>query len=579
MELSQPGPEEKPNHRRSLFHLAALCLLLAANPPVLAATADCPDWKPPQAKQEITSLSQKVQRWDNAYYLEHRSVVEDAVYDKARTTLAHWNRCFPDLARNPKPPDRQSTGTVSHPIPQAGLQKLRDSEAVARWLDHHKDTWLQPKVDGVAVTLVYRHGKLHKMISRGNGRRGQDWTRHARRIPAIHKTIPDKRAQLVLQGEIYWRLQNHIQAEGGDKARGRASGAMASDTLSAEQAESLALFVWDWPNGPETLPRRLRALETLGYDTTAYTHRVNTLKEARRWRRHFYRQPQPFATDGIVLKQSRRPAAEKWQPEPPHWTAAWKHPAATALATVTGVEFPVGRTGKIVPVVKVEPTLLDDRKIRRVSSGSFQRWQSLDIRPGDRLRLALAGQTIPHIRDVILPAAERVQLPVPDPADYGPLSCWHPAPGCVAQFLARAEWLGDKLGFRGMGEARWRSLYEAGLLPNLLAWTSLTRGELMAVPGIGEKRADKLLGNFRQARERDFRSWMTALGMPSASLLPEEVWRNATFSGFAKHGELHWQQLSGIGPGRAAKIGGFLQHEKVLALQERLQALGIEGFQ
>lgn len=577
MELSKPESRQGTRQRR-LFLLAALCLLLAITFPATAATPGCPDWKPPRAKQEITRLSEKIQHWDSAYYREHRSLVEDAVYDKARKTLSHWNRCFPHQAQNPKPPGQPSNRTIPHPIPQTGLQKLRNPDQVTQWLKHHRDTWLQPKIDGVAVTLIYRHGQLHKMISRGNGQRGQDWTRHARRIPAIHKTIPDKRQQLVLQGEIYWRLQNHIQAEGGNNARGRASGAMASNTLTDEQAQSLALFVWDWPNGPEPMPERRRALKALGYDTTAYTHRVNTLKEAHHWRQHFYRQPQPFATDGIVLKQASRPAAENWQPEPPHWAAAWKHPAATALATVVGVEFPVGRTGKIVPVVKVGPTLLDDREIRRVSSGSFQRWQSLDLRPGDQLRLKLAGQTIPQIADVVLPAVERVELPVPDPDDYGPLTCWHPEPGCVEQFLARAEWMGDKLGFRGMGEARWRSLYEAGLLPDLLAWASLTREELMAVPGIGQKRADKLLANFRRAQERDFRSWATALGIPSISLLPEEIWRDATYAAFAGYSETEWRQMPGIGSTRAQELVSFLRHQDVLAQRKQLRALGVSGF-
>lgn len=554
-------------------------LLFLVAPLSQALQPGCPDWNEARAVKEIEHLHGKIKRWDNAWYLEYEALVDDAVYDQAQVTLALWNRCFPHLARQAKPPQRPSSQTIPHPVVQTGLQKLRNADEVELWLERHEDTWLQPKVDGVAVTLVYRRGRLAQMISRGDGEHGQDWTRHAHRIPAIHREIPDKREQLVLQGEVYWQLENHIQADGGHNARGRASGAMASKKLSREQAQSLAIFVWDWPNGPHTLPERLQALKDLGYDTTGYTNRVNTLSDARRWREHFYRSPQPFATDGIVLKQGSRPPAEKWLPEPPEWAAAWKHPAATALAEVVNVEFPVGRTGKIVPVVEVEPTLLDDREIRRVSSGSFERWQSLDIRPGDQLRLALAGQTIPQIRDVVLHAVERVQLPAPDPNNYGPLSCWHPEPGCTDQFLARAEWLGNKLGFRGMGEARWRSLKEAGLLPDLLAWTSLTQSHLVALPGIGRKRAEKLQANFRQALERDFRSWMYALGMPSASLLPEEIWHDATFSMFAARSEAEWRELPGIGAQRARELTSFLQNEEVVVLSEKLRVLGVEGFQ
>ncbi len=578
MELSQSRPTQGAPRPGGLIQLAALFTFLAANLLAAATASDCPNWKGSQASEEIASLSRKIQQWDNAYYREHRSLVSDPVYDKARTTLKHWNRCFPDRARIPTPPAEQSNYTIAHPVPQAGLQKLGTPEAVTRWLNQHSDTWLQPKVDGVAVTLIYHRGKLHQMISRGDGQRGQDWTHHARRIRAIHQQIPDQRHQLVLQGEVYWRQQNHIQAEGGDNARGRASGAMASNALTDEQASSLALFVWDWPRGPEKFSERLHALKALGYDSTAYSHRVSTFEEARHWRQHFYRQPQPFATDGIVLKQGRRPSAESWKAEPPHWAAAWKHPAITAMATVVDVEFPVGRTGKIVPVVKLEPTLLDDREIRRVSSGAFGRWQSLDIRPGDQLRIKLAGQTIPHIVDVVLPAVERVALPVPDPDDYGPDTCWRPEPGCEEQFLARVEWMGEKLALRGMGEARWRALFEAGLLPDLLAWTALTRAELMAVPGIGEKRAEKLFASFRQAQEQGFKRWMYALGMPSINLLPEESWHGATYATFSAREEGSWEALAGIGAVRAKELSAFLGDEEVLVLRRRLRTLEVAGF-
>ncbi|WP_082817467.1 NAD-dependent DNA ligase LigB [Microbulbifer thermotolerans] len=543
-----------------------------------ALAIECPDWTASRAEREINRLADQINQWDQAYYLEHQSLVGDAVYDRAQAVLAAWNRCFPEQSRALEPPPRQAGSLLVHPVAHTGLRKLRDADAVERWLQRDGDIWLQPKIDGVAVTLVYRRGLLHQMISRGDGRSGQDWTRHARRIPAIQLEVPDQREELVLQGEIYWRVENHVQAEGGGKARGLASGAMASRVLSLSQAQSLALFVWDWPNGPATMPERLRALRALGYDVSDYTHRVRSLDEVRRWRRHYYESPQPFATDGVVLRQSERPAGDSWQPQPPEWAVAWKHPAATALASVVGVQFPVGRTGKIVPVVEVAPTLLDDREIRRVSAGSFERWQSLDIRPGDQLRLTLAGQTIPQIRDVVLPALERTALPVPDPDAYGPLTCWQPEPGCEDQFLARLLWLGKSLKFRGMGEARWRSLQETGLLTDLLAWTSLSEKQLVAVPGVGPKRARQLLDNFNRALAQDFRSWMLALGMPSIHLLPEAAWRQGSFSIFSKRGEKDWRQFPGIGPQRAGELVSFLRHEEVQLLGVKLQSLGVAGF-
>ncbi|QIL91330.1 NAD-dependent DNA ligase LigB [Microbulbifer sp. SH-1] len=554
----------------ALLWAATFSLCSAAEPPA------CPEWSPARAQKEIAQLGTQIETWDHAFYVEHRSLVDDAVYDQARSRLANWNMCFPMVAHNAsQSPVRYP---LSHPIAQTGLDKLRDVAEVRRWLALREDVWIQPKVDGVAVTLVYRRGKLAQMISRGNGERGQDWTHHALVIPAIHNSIPDRREELVLQGELYWQLDGHIQAESHFNARGRAAGAMASNNLSEKQRLSLAVFVWDWPRGPASMPERLSALKTLGYDTSPYTHPVGSVEDAQKWRELWYRQPQPFATDGIVLRRGDRPEGNSWQAQPPTWAAAWKHPAISALAEVTGVEFPVGRTGKIVPVVTLAPTQLGDREIRRVSSGSFQRWLELDVRPGDQLRIGLAGQTIPQIRDVILRATERAPLRIPDPHQYHMLSCWRPTVGCEQQFLARVHWLGEQLEFRGMGEARWLSLLEGGLLPDLLAWSELSSRQLTRVPGIGDKRAEKITDSFQRARELSFYHWMRALGMPAASSFDEHFWRRETFASLVDRDPEEWQNFPGIGASRSQEIVAFLQHPEVEQLQRKLSGMGISGF-
>ncbi|WOX04519.1 NAD-dependent DNA ligase LigB [Microbulbifer pacificus] len=585
MELSLPRHAGIPAALR--FHIHAhlstgprlwILLLLLISRSVFGV---CPDWEANRAQKELDQLSAQLARWDHAYYVEHQALVDDGVYDQAHSRLQQWQNCFPELAVHRALPKQTEPYTLAHPVVQTGLNKLRDEAAVAQWLQKNSseaEIWIQPKVDGVAVTLVYRHGRLAQMISRGDGEHGQDWTAHAQAIAAIPREIADRQGELVLQGELYWRLSEHVQAGSRFNARGRVSGAMASQELSAEQMRSLALFVWEWPRGPVSMIERLHRLTTWGFDTASHSHQVRTLEEVRHWREYWYRSPQFFATDGIVLRRGDRPRGEIWQAQPPLWAIAWKHPAATALAQVIAVQFPVGRTGKVVPVIELAPTELGDREIRRVSSGSFARWQTLDIRPGDQLRIALAGQTIPKILDVVMPSVERQVLVVPDPKDYGPLTCWHGVAGCEEQYLARAQWMGEKLGLRGMGEARWRALQEAGLLPDLLAWMTFTQTQLLEVSGIGKVRTQKYLSNFARARQQPFGRWMIALGMPAAEFLPDEFWRSESYSTLAARDTRDWQSLPGIGPGRASDISAFLRHPEVLALCERLQALGVAGF-
>src|SRR5690606_37512424 len=131
--------------------------------------------------------------------------------DQSRARLEQWRACFPDAGITSGRPLRGAGGPVAHPVPQTGLAKLRDEAAVAAWMAGRDDLWIQPKVDGVAVTLIYRDGRLRQAISRGDGRSGQDWTARALRIDAIPRQLP-RRDELILQGELYWRAPDHVQA-------------------------------------------------------------------------------------------------------------------------------------------------------------------------------------------------------------------------------------------------------------------------------------------------------------------------------------------------------------------------------
>ena len=190
-------------------------------------------------------------------------------------------------------------------------------------------------IDGVAVTLIYRKGALHQAISRGDGQSGQDWTVAAQKIPAIPGQLTQP-LDVLVQGELYWRLTNHVQASAGSLiARSTVAGLMARKTLAPGQAANIGLFVWDWPEGPVDLPSRVEALAQLGFPgTSPYNQPVRSLADAELWRDHWYRSPLPFASDGVVLRQSRRPPAERWQAKPPYWAVAWKYPFVQALAEV-----------------------------------------------------------------------------------------------------------------------------------------------------------------------------------------------------------------------------------------------------
>jgi len=557
---------------------ACLLLLLVMSGAGLVHAADCPDWSPEQARRELAALHDRLDGWNHAYRVDGHSPVSDAVYDQAEQQLATWSRCFPEQAPAPLAHLGDAGGRVGSPVAQTGLAKLPDAAAVEAWMRArgNRDLWVQPKADGVAVTLLYEHGRLRQVVSRGDGLRGSDWTALAQAIDAIPKQLPQAPARVVLQGELVWRLPGHVQAEdGGVNARSAVAGALARNTLDAATAAKIGLFVWDWPSGPADMPARLAGLAAMGFaDSAALAQPVASLDEVRRWREQWYRQALPFAADGTVLRQGHRPSADTWQARPPNWAVAWKYPAASALAEVRAVNFTIGRSGRITPVLELAPVQLDDHRVQRVSVGSFKRWQALDIRPGDQVEVALAGLTIPRLQSVAWRAAQRAAVDAPDPARYGPLSCWQATPGCEQQFQARLAWLGGKQGLRlpGVSVGTWQALADAGVVRGLLDWLTLTPTQLAAVPGLGASRSAALAQAFADARGRPFDDWLHALGAPDDAADAGEDWAT-----LAVLGEGDWR-ARGASAARARQLAVFFAHPEVQALAGQLRTAGVQGF-
>lgn len=540
-----------------------------------AGAAACPDGSPAQANLSISRLEQQVQIWDDSYHRLGVSLVTDAQYDQARARLEQWQRCVG--ATPASDPLHTARGKVAHPVPHTGLSKLPDDQAVKRWLANRQGIWVQPKVDGVAVTLTYREGQLQHVISRGDGEKGQDWTASALTLNAIPRTLAHP-VTLVLHGELYWRLPGHVQATSGSlNARSLVAGLMARHTLAPEHAERIGLFVWNWPDGPATLTERLQHLTRLGFvDSQTYSQPVEHFEQARDWRQRWHTTALPFATDGVVLRQSERPDAKRWQATPPNWAVAWKYPHAQAISEVRSVTFNIGRTGRITPMLTLAPVTLDDRRIQRISVGSLQRWQTLDIRPADHVAISLAGMTIPRLDSVVLRAPERLEVNAPNPQNFHSLSCWQPTPGCESQFLARLNRLSSKQGLAlpFVGPGTWKKLIQSGQINSLTDWLTLDASRLVKIAGFGERSSERLLTSFQRARQQPFERWVKAIGLPPTG----DAALGHSWQALVARDTDAWRAEPGIGPRRAEQLSAFLQDPNVRAISETLRAAAVPGF-
>lgn len=539
--------------------------------------AVCPVWSQAKAEKEIVSLSAQIKRWDDAYWKQGVSDVNDDVYDQLNARLAQWQRCFGSEPSEEKLP--ALTGSVKHPVAHTGVHKVTSKEELRQWMGARRNLWMQPKVDGVAVTLVYRDGKLIQAISRGNGLKGEDWTEKVRLIPSVPKKLTGTLANSVLQGELFWMHDNHIQRQmGGMNARAKVAGAMMRQKDNALLSK-IGVFIWAWPDGPKDMKTSLVELSKAGFSLSArYTLPAESVDAVEKQRADWHETGLPFATDGIVVRSEDEPAGESWLPGEGNWVVAWKYSPVSQLAEVKNIQFSVGRTGKVSVVAGLEPVRLDDKQVRRVSLGSVGRWQRLDLTKGDQVLISLAGQGIPRLDKVVWRGTDR-QKPQPPDSQYHSLSCFYASPNCMEQFFARLTWLSSKQGLdiEGLGESGWRTLWQAHHFEHIFSWLLLTQAQLQATPGFSAARGLALWHRFNQIREQPFIRWISAMGAPLSKSTLNAI-DGRSWQAMSQRSSADWQTLPGTGEEKARQIMNWMHAPQIDVLAKWLTEQHINGF-
>ncbi|QTL40044.1 NAD-dependent DNA ligase LigB [Xenorhabdus budapestensis] len=577
-----------------LNFLIIILVLLFGMPMVLA---NCPAWSKEKLQLEIERLTPQIAKWDHLYRQQGISEIDDEIYDQLLETLTLWQDCLKQKQDNTPAVSALSNKTVSdkafvidksfsavvlhkvglasgkqfHPVQHTGLHKLKRIEEIRRWLQGRSAVWVQPKIDGVAVTLVYQNGLLVGLISRGNGAEGTDWLDKSEFISSIPKQIENAPDHMILQGELFWQQNNHRQSiAGSQNARSKVAGLMMRKTPSPELSQ-IGIFVWSWPDGPNEMAVKLEKLTSMGFPITQqYSHQIFNAEDAEEKWKMYFTHPLPFATDGVVLRQETEPAGMQWRSGSNSWSIAWKYPLQQQVTTVKDVQFKIGRTGKISVLLELEKVQLDDRKINRVHIGSIKRWQQWDVYPGDKVTVTLAGHGIPKLDKVVWRIAERQNIQPPNTQQFHSLSCFVlNNQDCQQQFIARLTWMGKKLKMKGVGQGIWAALVRDGRVTHLADWLALNTKQLAEIPNIGAKRAELIFTQFQQAQRQPVSLWREAIGMPYANRFMEEVnqYRDVQLSETGTDSTLTAKQRT--------KIEEFLQYPEVKELVETLILQGI----
>lgn len=553
----------------------------------------------PAAEAEIQQLQALLNNWNKAYYQEGISLVSDTVYDQSLQRFYQLNRCLPAFSLEIFNHSLSSNNLAKHPIAQTGLTKVLQPSEAKSWVENQlaagKRLWVQPKADGVAISLHYQQGKLVKAISRGDGITGQDWTAAVLTIPSLPKQLSTFNElaladEVLLQGELVLKMNNHRQAEDvTNLARSQVAGLMQRKNLTQQEAAKLAVFIWDWPNSQLDFSQQEEVLTAWGFELNkGLSQEVSSFEQVENWHHRWFTGALSMATDGLVIKALPRPAANTWQAKPPTWALAIKHPAQEAITQVEAITFTLGRTGKVTPKAIFRPLELDQRQLSQASLGSLAKLQQLDLQQGDLISIKLAGSAIPQISQVLARNEPRQPLTLPVAELFNRLTCLTLAqvqaslyPSlCQEQFIARLTWLSSKQGLNitGVSSASWQQLVKEGLVTNLTDWLNLTTSQVSQLHGWQTASSRKLIHSLQAARQQSFIVWLKALGLPA----------NKHQLALIEKQQLNWQQLNalrldefqslGFGNKQAENFINYLDEEEIQKAAQQLKQQSIEGF-
>jgi DNA ligase (NAD+) len=569
---------------RRLISLGVTFLLLLSSP-----AFSCPQLSAEAAQQRLAELTTQIDHHNRLYFEKLQPAISDAQYDRLFAELLRLEECFSAQTPGASPSRRVGfadpgrAAKITHQRPMLSLDSATGPEAVAALLrrlakgEGASDLLVQPKIDGLPVELVYSKGRLVSAATRGDGTQGEEVTARMRQVKGIPQLLSGVYpAKVVVRGEIYADRQVLAAAAPDSRREAYASERhLAAATLRAQNPEVQALaalrfFPFEWVNsaamaGVVSDGQAQRLLASWGFPVAAeHSRPAQNLAQVRVIYQEYLleRQSFPFAMDGMVVKvddlRLRRQLGDGARA--PLWAAAWKFPPATARSEVLAIHWRVGRTGRRTPVAEVKPVLVAGVRVNRVSLHSAAEVARLGIAVGDPVLIALAGDAVPQVLQVIGKEPQTtVLLSGPAPAVD---ACLTPVGDCREQFLARAVHLASPAGLNiaGLGRGRLQKLLDAGLLPDLPSLFRLRALDLAAIPGFGEHSAKQLVMAIAAARKPQLPRLLTALGIPGVgpATVAALTGQFHTLEALVQAEEKQLAMVSGISPGTAANIRAFI---------------------
>jgi DNA ligase (NAD+) len=579
------------------------------------------------AQERAQELRRQLEHHNHRYYVLDDPEVGDDVYDALLDELRKIEAEHPELVTPDSPTQRVGAEPVSrltkvtHPQPMFSLANARSEEELRAWVARMRSHLAregiedpqfayvaEPKIDGLAISLVYRDGVLERGATRGNGEVGEDVTHNLRTIPAIPLRIDDAPPFLEVRGEVYMSLSDFAALNERRAAAGlatfmnpRNSAAGTIRQLDPALAADRPLSMWSYGVGAVEGLRfgshweALEWLRSRGFRVNDDIKRLETedavVAQCLHWQER--RGALDFEIDGVVIKvddlelQRRLGVVGR----DPRWAIAWKFPPTTAVTRLNAIEWNVGKFGDLHPWARLEPVRVGGVTVQKATLHNEEDLLRKDVRVGDEVIVLRAGDVIPQVISPAPHALERKRSDPPRPPEKCPV-CGTPTvkdegsvfTKCPNRDCPERRWQllahfvsGGAMDIDGLGEKQVAMLQDAGLVRTAADFYRLTKEQLLELEGVGEVSATNLLNAIEASKRQPFGRVLFAIGLEGVGYVTGRnlAARFRSMDALMAASPEEIAETPGIGPIVAQLIHDQLHDEQMRSLVADLQALGL----
>ncbi len=571
-----------------------------------------------QAEEEIEALKEGIEYHNFLYYVKNRPEISDAVYDRLFHRLQQLEKAFPEL-ESPDSPTRRvgaepvsSLKKVRHAAPMLSLHAALAEKEIERFFRFAQENTpggnaalvTEPKFDGVSIEVVYEKGTFACGTTRGDGETGEDISENLKTVHSIPLRLQggETPSKLAIRGEVFmvkkgFHELNRERVENGEEPfanpRNAAAGLLRqldSKKIAGRPLDVRFYRILAMENAMEISSHWdvLEQFSRWGLKTDSHNGKCTSVEEIKNTYRKLMdaRDELDYEIDGLVIKIDDLALRERLgtRQRSPRWAMAWKFPPKEKISRIEDIVIQVGRTGKLTPVALLQPVDVGGVTISRATLHNEDEVRRKDIRAGDTVRVARAGDVIPEVVErVEQPGRKRGKsfgMPAACPACGSTvkregayhfctagLSCPPQLIGRIVHFASR-----EALDIEGLNEKTAKQLVTRGMVTDLADLYRLSKNDLLKLEGFAEKSAGQLHDAIHSAAQPRLDRFIYALGIRHVGAhIAQVVARNVrTLKALRQAKKDQLQALSEIGPETAASIEEFFSEEDNRKVLERL---------